>query len=128
MFQFLYRIISIIRFTCKSWWWHIASSIAFLGNGVHFKNFRTSGIPFVMVARGGQMSIGTQFAMNNGIEGNPIGCNERCTLWVGKDAELIIGDNVGIFQTALISHCKIQIGNNVKMGGDFCIYDRLSLT
>ena len=47
--------------------------IKFAGNGVECQNFRTGGIPYVMVARGAKgMSIGKNFAMNNGISHNPI--------------------------------------------------------
>ena len=94
----------------------------FTGNNVVYKSFHTNGIPFVMVARGGKFSIGENFAMNNGIKGNPIGCYERCTFFVDRDSEIIIGDNVGISQAALISHCSIQIGNNVKIGGGTSVY------
>lgn len=93
------------------------------GNGVNYKNFRTHGIPYIMVARGGKCSIGKGFAMNNGIKGNPIGCYQRCTLFVDRNAELIIGDHVGISQTALICKTSITIGNHVKIGGGVCIYD-----
>lgn len=90
------------------------------GNNVLFDSFRTSGVPYVMVARGARgMRIGKNFAMNNGIKGNPIGCCERCTFFVDRGAELIIGDNVGISQSALISYCSIIIGNNVKIGGGY---------
>lgn len=96
--------------------------ILFWGNGVEFKHFRTNGIPYVMVAMDGKMSIGNNFAMNNGIKGNPIGCYERCTFFVNKGAELMIGDNVGLSQTALISDCTLKIGNNVKIGGGTSVY------
>ena len=58
--------------------------------------------------------------MNNSINGNPIGCYEKCTFFVDRNAENIIGDNVGISQSALISNCSIIIGDNVKMGGYDC--------
>ena len=48
---------------------------------------------------------------------------EKCTFFVGKEAQLVIGNNVGISQTALICHKKIIIGNDVKIGGGVCIYD-----
>jgi len=75
-----------------------------------------------MVARGGKMTIGNNFAMNNGAKGNPIGCFQPCTLWVDRGAEIVIGDNVGISQTALISHCRIEVQTNVKIGGGTCVY------
>lgn len=95
----------------------------FTGNNVVYKSFSTTGIPYVMVARGGKFSVGKNFAMNNGIEGNPIGCYERCTFFVDRGAVLTIGDNVGISQAALVCHKSITIGDNVKIGGGVCIYD-----
>ena len=110
---------SLRRLLNFGWINTLATKLILKGNNVLFDSFRTSGIPYVMVARGAKgMSIGKNFAMNNGIKGNPIGCYERCTFFVDRNSELLIGDNVGISQAALISHCSIQIGNNVKIGGD----------
>ena len=61
--------------------------------------------------------------MNNGIKGNPMGCYQKCTFFVDRNAELIIGNNVGISQAALICHKYISIGDDVKIGGGVCIYD-----
>lgn len=99
------------------------SIIILYGNNISFSNFRASGIPYIMVARGGKCKIGKNFAMNNGIKGNPIGCYQKCTIFVDRGAELIIGNNVGISQTALICTKKIIIENHVKIGGGVCIYD-----
>lgn len=93
------------------------------GNGVQFKSFKTNGRPYVMVSRGGAFKIGDNFSMTNGIKGNPIGCYNPCTFFVGKSGLLAIGNNVGISQTALICHDKITIGNDVKIGGGVRIYD-----
>ncbi|MFR9547136.1 MAG: acyltransferase [Rikenellaceae bacterium] len=94
-----------------------------MGNGVQYKHFRTTGTPYVMVANGGKCTIGNNFAMNNGIKGNPIGCYNKCTIVVDRGGELNIGDNVGISQTAIICHKSITIGRDVKIGGGVCIYD-----
>lgn len=75
-----------------------------------------------MVSLGGKLTIGKNFAMNNGIKGNPIGCYDRCTFWVGKGAVLHIGDNVGISQAALVAIADITIGNNVKIGGGASVF------
>lgn len=97
--------------------------ILFKGNNVSYKNFTTSGTPYIMVARGGVCQIGNHFAMNNGIKGNPIGCYRKCTVFVDRSAELVIGEHVGISQAAIICHKKITIGDYVKIGGGVCIYD-----
>lgn len=96
--------------------------IRFLGNGVQYKEFRTGGIPYVMVARNGKMEIGNNFSMNNGINHNPIGCPQPCTFFVDNDSKITIGDNVGISQAALIALADITIGNNVKIGGGASLY------
>lgn len=93
------------------------------GNGVIHKNMKVNGIPYIVVARGGKFVIGNNFTMNNGIKGNPIGSYRRCTFFVDRNAELIIGDNVGMSQAALICHKSITIGNDVKIGGGVSVYD-----
>lgn len=102
--------------------WRLKTLVVFMGNGVRHGSFRTNGVPYVSVALGGRMTIGSNFKMNNGIAGNPIGCYERCTFVVGRGCTLTIGDNVGISQSALIAHDDIIIENNVKIGGGDCFY------
>lgn len=97
--------------------------IIFYGQNVKFKNIQTNGLPYVMVALGGKFSIGQNFKMNNGLSGNPIGRPQKCTFIVDSNAQLVIGNNVGISQTAIICHDNIKIGNNIKIGGGCCIYD-----
>ena len=60
--------------------------------------------------------------MNNGVKGNPIGCYERCTLFVDRGATLTIGDNVGMSQAALVAMADITIGNDVKIGGGVQVF------
>lgn len=76
-----------------------------------------------MVARRAKgMTIGENFAMNNGISHNPIGMPQPCTFFVDRGCSITIGNNVGISQTALIAHADITIGDNVKIGGGTCVY------
>lgn len=123
LFNIVYKIAKKILNLISSGISLVATKIVFNGNTVSYSSFNTNGIPYVMVARGGKFSIGKNFAMNNGIKGNPIGCYERCTFFVDRGAVLTIGDNVGMSQAALICHKSITIGNNVKIGGGVCIYD-----
>jgi acetyltransferase-like isoleucine patch superfamily enzyme len=97
--------------------------IIFWGNHITYQNFRTNGIPLVSVAIGGTCVIGKNLSMNNGAKGNPIGSFNRCTLFVDKGATLIIGDYLGMSQSAIVCHTSITIGNHVKLGGGVCIYD-----
>lgn len=122
MFYYIYKLLRLLFNKLSGNIDYFRTLILFTGNNVKHESFRTSGVPYVMVARGGKMAIGKNFAMNNGAKGNPIGCFQPCTLWVDRGAELIIGDNVGISQTALISHCRIEVQSNVKIGGYLRLY------
>ena len=102
---------------------HLISSFIFLGNNVHHEKFKSTGTPFVAVSLKGFFKIGNNFSMHNGLSGNPIGCNEKCTFVVNSGAQMVFGNNVGISQSALICTKQINIGNNVKIGGGCAIYD-----
>ena len=95
----------------------------FFSNNVHYKKFKTHGIPYVMIARGGTCAIGNNFRMNNGLLGNPIGRPQKCVFFVDHGATLNIGNHVGMSSTAIVVHKKITIGNYVTIGGGVCIYD-----
>lgn len=102
--------------------WLISCIFLYLQNA-KFRGFKSRGIPYISVAIGGKLSIDTNFKMINGLTGNPVGRPQRCVFFVDKDAELIIGKNVGISCTALVAHKQIIIGDNVKIGAGVCIYD-----
>lgn len=121
--MFIYKAIRRILLTIAKPFEKLITLILFWGNNVKYHDFHTCGIPYVMVAMGGKCSIGRNFRMNNGPKGNPIGSFRRCMFVVDRGAELTIGDNVGISQTALICQKSITILNNVKLGGGVCIYD-----
>lgn len=91
-------------------------------NNVEYSTYRTGGIPVIRNSKTSKIIIGKNFSMNNGLYYNTIGCMQPCTLSVGENSEIIIGENVGISQTTMIAQCPIHIGNNVKIGGGTCIY------
>jgi len=92
-------------------------------NNVSFGSFKTNGIPYVTVNLNSKCVIGDGFKMNNTIESNPIGRNQKCILSVNNSGILKIGLNVGISATAIACMQQIVIGNNVNIGGGTCIYD-----
>lgn len=112
-----------IFLTIAGWFEWLYCCFLFYTQNVQCKSFVTKGIPYVNIALGGKCVIGNGLVMNNGLKGNPIGRPQRCVLFVDRNAEIIIGNNVGMSSTAIVSHKSITIGNNVKIGGGVCIYD-----
>lgn len=122
MFQLLYRGVRRIRYSLSIFLSQWITRIKFKGNGVGYSSFYSGGIPFVLIADGGSMTIGDHFSMNNGIRFNPLGCAQSCTFYVDSGAHISIGKNVGISQATLIAHADITIDDNVKIGGGASIY------
>lgn len=122
-YTFLYKAARKVRARLAHRLDHVRTALRFAGNGVKHHGFRTNGVPHVDIARGGGMSIGKGFRMNNGVKGNPIGCFEPCSFVAGPGANIRIGENVGISQSALIAQgADIVIEANVKIGGGSSFY------
>lgn len=71
----------------------------------------------------GKLIIGNNVKINSQYQRNPIGGMTKASFYAAKNAEIQIGDNVGISNSAFFAKKKITIGNNVKIGGDCRIYD-----
>ena len=54
---------------------------------------------------------------------NPIGGDTVLRLVVGKGAELVIGNHVGISNSTIFSKNRIEIGDYVYIGGSCKIWD-----
>ena len=92
-------------------------------NKVSFGTFHINGIINV-VNNGGQLVIGNNFSANSGKNENPIGGDTVLNLIVfKKDALLTIGSNAGISNSTIVCWEKIEIGNNVVIGGGCRIWD-----
>ncbi len=102
---------------------YVITSFLFYCNNIKRGSFRTNGVPYISVARGGQCTIGNNFTMNNTIAANPIGRIQKCSFFVEKNGILRIGKNVAMSYTAIYCSYKIIIQDNVMIGGGVCIYD-----
>ena len=120
--SFIYKAIRKINLSIKRPIHQFTTFFLLYFNQVKFSSFKSNGIPYIMIARGGKCTVGRNFSMHNA-NYNPIGRQQRCILIVDKNASLKIGKNVGISGTAIITHKKITIGYYVKIGGNVCIYD-----
>lgn len=103
---------------------YLITLLKLYGNNVKFgEKFHSNGYPLINVWPGGKFEIGNNVRINNGGNYNNIGRQQKCSFVVAKNAELLIGNDVGISATAIICHKKIKIGNNVKLGGNTVLYD-----
>lgn len=123
LFSFSYRFFRMLSYKMAPLKDIFITKIKFQGNDVIYHDFRTKGIPYVMVARGAKgLCIGHGFSMNNTIKSNPIGIASPCIFFVDRGASITIGNDVGMSQVALVSYSDITIGDNVKIGGGTCVY------
>ncbi len=90
-------------------------------NKVAYKESVFNGILFVR--NQGTIQFGREIKINSSKIKNVIGGDTRTSFVVKKGAELIIGENVKISNSAFYCAEKISIGDNVMIGGSTKIWD-----
>lgn len=115
------KIIFFIKRKINTVFSNIFGHIVFYANGITCESVKFNGIAYVSIQ--GEIKVGKNLRINSAMGANPIGRNTQCIIVVRNDANLNIGDNVGMSGTAIVCQKNITIGNNVKMGGNVCIYD-----
>lgn len=115
----------------KSWlvllrnpFYHAVTIFMMRGNAVRHGRFSINGIPIISVDRKKSgITIGENLRMNSGNADNWIGFPTRCSLVALDGANIRIGDNVGMSQTAICAvGADITIGNHTLLGGGVKIY------
>lgn len=85
------------------------------------KNTKINGRIFV---RGtGRIEIGDKVVINSCRESNPIGGDTKCILFAKENGVITIADGCGISNSAIVAINKINIQENVYIGGSCKIYD-----
>lgn len=118
-YKIIRKILSLAAYPMNA----LVVRLLFIFNNVNFGTVKSKGIPYISVAVGATFKTGDNLRLNNTLQSNPIGRVQRCIFFVGKDAHLEIGNNVGMSSTAIVCHSKITIHDNVKFGGGVCVYD-----
>ena len=72
---------------------------------------------------GNSIIIGNNVSINSSIEANPIGGFCKTIFNVRKNGRIIICDNVGISNTAIVSDSNVFIDEYANIGAGTCIYD-----
>lgn len=122
MLNFLYRVVRYLYSKMQNFFSQQYGIFLFKINKIYFAQGITfKGIPIVSIQ--GKVKIGTDFKVNSSVDANPIGRNQKNMIIVRKNAELTIGNNTGMSGTTIVCQKQITIGDNVKFGGNVCLYD-----
>lgn len=79
---------------------------------------------YYKVPKGAKVQIGHNFTFTSGGCYNPLARNIRgCIFLQNREAELIIGDNVGISSSTLWVTQRVEIGSYTNIGADCMILD-----
>jgi len=92
-------------------------------HGVSHGRFHINGLIRV-VNYGGSLVLGENFSANSGKRYNPIGGDTVLNLVVFRPAAVLtIGKNVGISNSTIVCWERVEIGDNVVIGGGCRIWD-----
>ncbi len=89
-------------------------------NTVYFPSLKINGRIYIS---GQNINIGKNVRINSCSKSNPIGGDSRTILRTCRDGRIIIGNNVGISNSAIVSYSGIKINDNVLIGNSCKIYD-----
>lgn len=87
------------------------------------KGLRTNGLLYVRVGLHGKLVIGRNAHINSCRKINPTGSLTKTTLFTWANAEIRIGNNVGLSNNTIIASQSVTIEDNVFLGGGTQIYD-----
>lgn len=89
----------------------------------HGKHCVIHGKLYINLFPSASLKIGDDFYFSSGWGITALCSNRRGMLYATWDANITIGNNVGMSSTVLWCHKKIVIGNNVKIGGNCILID-----
>lgn len=104
--------------------WILTNRILFKLKGIKFgNNLRIANKIYLRLKGRNKIEIGNNFAFSSGCNYNPLARNIRGSIELEQDADLIIGNNVGVSSICIWVYSSCSIGNNVKIGADTIILD-----
>lgn len=88
------------------------------------KNLLLKGIPIIFNKEGARLTIGNNCTIKSSLMSNLMGLYSRTIIVTrAPEAEIAIGNNVGISGTTIYARKKITIGDNTCIGGNCKILD-----
>lgn len=119
-----YRYLSILRNRIRNRLTKYVNIVRFHLYGIETgDNFVVHGMPYIRLFKSAKVRIGSNFYMSNGLNINALSSNRRGSIYATDNAEIIIGNNVGMSSCVLWCHEKISIGDNVKIGANCVLID-----
>ncbi|HFF9301615.1 TPA: acyltransferase [Clostridium perfringens] len=94
-------------------------------NKVKFgRNLNLYGIPVIFKKKGSQLNIGENCTIKSSFLSNLIGLSQRTIIVTRTEqAEICIGNNVGISGATIYARKRVSIGDNTLIGGNVKILD-----
>lgn len=77
----------------------------------------------INIRNNGKLVLGDGLRMISGLMLNPLGRNLASSIRVEENAQIVVGNNVGMSNVSLWAKTKIIIDDNVKIGADCLIFD-----
>ena len=87
------------------------------------RRLRADGLPRIRLHPRGTLSLGEDVRLISKYGLNAVGGHQPATLWIGADASLSIGHRSGLSHATIVCLKKIEIGNDVLIGGGARIFD-----
>ena len=99
--------------------------LLFVMKGVEWgRGWRVLGAPLIQRYSGSRILIGDRVILRSWVSSNPVAPNHSVFLSTrSEEAEIIIGDDVGITGGSIIAIQRVEIGNRVLVGGNCLISD-----
>lgn len=120
--MFIYKFLHSIKIRIASIVNYYKTIIIFKHYNVVYHSITTRGVPLVVCDKTSKIVLGNNIKINNSLYSNQIGYNTPCILRA-ENGNIVIGDNVGMSQTAIIaSGANVKIGNHTLLGGGVKIY------
>lgn len=87
------------------------------------ENILFNGRPIFRIGELSNVTLGSNLVFSNHSKYNMVGLGKRCSIYVAKQAKLIIGDNCGLSGVSIYCSTNINIGKYVNIGGNVSIWD-----
>ena len=113
------KIINKLDYTIN----YIINSIRIKYFNVEFSSKINNIRGIIRLVNQGQLVIKKNVRINSGKKWNMIGGQTYCSLYIGRNATLILDEGMGISNSSIVCLDKITIGKNVLIGGNCKIYD-----